>query len=255
MSVDVDPYSSDENYLRRMIESSYPRFLAVDEPEWESGLLPPLICASTEYYVDMRRLMDRHFVDVRPAETILDCGCGVGILTFECASHGRNTVGIDSSPKMIAFCKQCQTSVGPFHVELPGIGHRARRGTLTLPDEFRRASSRFELGNVLDLSYDTGSIGGVICSNVLDRVTEPRKAAEELARVMAPGAVALVSSPLDWRAEHTPDAGQWVESLLQLFCPNCCEILEYKTAVAYELRTSDLSIEHYRCEVLVIRRR
>ncbi len=43
----------------------------------------------------------------------------------------------------------------------------------------------------------------VVCNHVLEHVVDDRAAVAELARVTAPGGLALISVPGDWRREHT----------------------------------------------------
>jgi SAM-dependent methyltransferase len=56
----------------------------------------------------------RALADAREARTILDLGCGTGILTVTLAGRGRRVVGVDPSPSMLAFAR---TRSGAEHVE------------------------------------------------------------------------------------------------------------------------------------------
>lgn len=250
-----DPYSTDENYLRWLIESSYPEHLqALNEPtSGDAGLYLPLHCSDTEYYVTIRRLLHTHLVP-NAGSKLIDCGCGVGVLSFEAAAQGHSVTAIDSSGKLVAFCNSMRTSK-VMQVEIPMIGHYGRKVRFVVPDSFRRGNVEFLVGDVLDLSCSNNSVDFVISSNVLDRVTDPQRAVAEMYRVLKPGGRLLISSPLDWRAIHTPDAAQWAQSIVELLCESRWKVLIEERDVDYRIRISDRFVEAYRCDVVIAERR
>jgi SAM-dependent methyltransferase len=106
---------------------------------------------------------------INPAATILDCGCGVGLLTAHLIPHFCDIVGCDVSPASIAHAK---TSV-------PG--------------------ARFVLASDGPLPFADGSFDIAFCSGVLHHV--PYQARNqfiiELARVVRPGGMVAIF-------EHNP---------------------------------------------------
>jgi SAM-dependent methyltransferase len=54
--------------------------------------------ADTDFYVGLAADLD--------ARTILDLGCGTGLLTRELASDGRLVIGVDPSPAMLAYARR-----------------------------------------------------------------------------------------------------------------------------------------------------
>jgi len=96
----------------------------------------------------------------------LDAGCGTGTLArFLAEAKGCNTLGVDASPEMIANCVPARNT------------------------EFRQIKDICETG-LPDATFD-----GVVCSSVLEYVSDPRAALVELWRLLKPNGLLLVSVP------------------------------------------------------------
>lgn len=54
----------------------------------------------------------RALADQVGATSILDLGCGTGILTVTFAQHGREVVGVDPSPNMLSYARQREGADG-----------------------------------------------------------------------------------------------------------------------------------------------
>jgi SAM-dependent methyltransferase len=52
------------------------------------------------------------------------------------------------------------------------------------------------------LPWKTGSLQGIVCSEVLEHLLEPFRAVAELSRVLAPGGVLVLSVPNYWNLHH-----------------------------------------------------
>ncbi|MGH7162568.1 MAG: methyltransferase domain-containing protein, partial [Planctomycetota bacterium] len=71
------------------------------------------------------------------------------------------------------------------------------------------ANARFCLADALRLPFPRESFSTVVALNLIDRVADPVRALEELARVIAPGGVLVVGSPYTWLEGFTPRA-RWL---------------------------------------------
>jgi SAM-dependent methyltransferase len=61
------------------------------------------------------------------------------------------------------------------------------------------------IGPAHDLPVDASSFDGVICTQVLEHVADPASALAEFHRVLRPGGMLCVSTPLTWYLHETPN--------------------------------------------------
>lgn len=102
----------------------------------------------------------------------LDAGCGTGTLSRWLAERGCSVVGVDAASEMLAVAaEQAKTA------NYPG----------------RLSFSRVE--TITRLALNNNSMDGVLCSSVLEYVSDPGICVEEFARVLKPGGWLLVSVP------------------------------------------------------------
>jgi len=96
----------------------------------------------------------------------LDAGCGTGTLTrFLAEAKGCNTLGVDASAEMIANCVPARNT------------------------EFR------QIRDICETGLQDGTFDGVLCSSVLEYVSDPRAALVELRRLLKPKGLLVVSVP------------------------------------------------------------
>lgn len=106
--------------------------------------------------------------------TVLDLGCGVGYLTFELlASAGE--VG------MQVAC----VDVLPAHVRFVRLRQVEEAASSVLPI----------LGDAERLPFGNGSIDALMGSEVMEHVPDPAACAREILRILAPGGLAVLSTP------------------------------------------------------------
>jgi 2-polyprenyl-6-hydroxyphenyl methylase/3-demethylubiquinone-9 3-methyltransferase len=97
----------------------------------------------------------------RGLRSILDVGCGGGLLAEEFAGAGFEVAGIDPAPETIKTARAHASAVGLR------IDYRIGRGE--------------------DLPYPTGSFDNVACCDVLEHVENPDRVVSEISRVLRPG--------------------------------------------------------------------
>lgn len=101
---------------------------------------------------------------------LLDFGCGDGAFSFELARRGARVSGIDLAPEAIAFAQ----------------AEHGRRGT----------GAQFYIESCYETHFAAASFDGVISTDVIEHVQEPQRFLAEIARVLRPGGLAVISTPI-----------------------------------------------------------
>lgn len=94
---------------------------------------------------------------------ILDVGCGAGATARDLSSHGT-VFACDVSEQALAFCRQ-------------------------------RGLAALSLGDLQRLPFRTGSVECVVALDVVEHVSDDEQALGEIARVLAPNGVLVLSTP------------------------------------------------------------
>ena len=138
-----------------------------------------------------------------PEGPVIDLGCSVGGTTFALAERtGRLVLGVDLN---LAMLRVAALALIRGEVRYPrkrtGVVYDQRR----LPVSFARAEDvDFWACDVAALPFVEGAFALASILNLIDCVRAPRDMLVEAARVLAPGAAAVISSPYDWSAAATP---------------------------------------------------
>lgn len=121
----------------------------------------------TNYHFQVRRA---RVLELLPAKLgkVLDVGCGPGVMAESVAERGGEMLGVDLSPEMV---------------------NEARAKFKDFPN------TSFEVGNVEALELPDESFDQVICMAVVEYLDSPSKMLFEIARVLRPNGLALITVP------------------------------------------------------------
>ena len=113
-------------------------------------------------------ILARH---VRPGDSWVDLGCGSGVLTKELLALGASVVAVDGSPRMLAHAREQMSSeyagqVNWIHSDVQSVD-----------------------------ALKNGAFDGVLCSSVVEYLDRPDALLKEVARILGPGGVLVISLP------------------------------------------------------------
>ena len=122
------------------------------------------------YHFHVRR--DR-VLELLPAKLgrVLDVGCGPGVMTEVVLERGGTFEGVDLSPEMV---NEAREKFG----HLPNVS--------------------FRVGNIEAIGAEDNSYDQLICMAVTEYLQTPDRALREIARVLKPGGIAIVTTPKRW---------------------------------------------------------
>jgi SAM-dependent methyltransferase len=126
---------------------------------------------------------------LRPADRVLDLGCGAGRHAFECLRRGAVVIALDADPlelKGVCGLMAAMADAGEVPPSGAGVGVR---------------------GDALQLPFPDGVFDKVICAEVLEHLPDDAAAMAELARVLRPGGLLAVSVP-----RYGPEVVNWALS-------------------------------------------
>jgi SAM-dependent methyltransferase len=193
-------------------------------------------CLTEPYYQAMLRML---FPYMQPEMTALDLGCALGRMSFELANHTRGTVvGIDTSHEFITACHQ--------------IGANQHEAiTYPVPPQPKVS---FLMADAQELPFADTAFQCVLCLNLIDRVSHPKRVIEEITRVVSATGILLISDPYDWEDEHTAPAER-VENMHDLFPHSQWELMHEEDRVPFTLLVYDRKISTYANHTLLLRKR
>ncbi len=102
----------------------------------------------------------------------LDAGCGTGTLARWLAEQGCQVEAVDAAPEMLRVAQEVASEVSRL-----------------LPITFRQVET------IEALPFPANSFDGILCSSVLEYVSNPGTCLDELGRVLRPNGVLLISVP------------------------------------------------------------
>lgn len=124
---------------------------------------------------------------LKPGLRVLDIGCGPGSLTIDLAKHTPDgqVIGIDYVPDPLDQARLAATQAGVNNVE-------------------------FEVGDIHSLDFPDDTFDIVHAHQVLQHISDPIKALQEMRRVAKPGGIVAIreSAAMTWYPE-SPGIGAW----------------------------------------------
>jgi 2-polyprenyl-3-methyl-5-hydroxy-6-metoxy-1,4-benzoquinol methylase len=101
---------------------------------------------------------------------ILDFGCGDGVLTYEIVKKGAKGYGVDLAENAIDFARKKHRSLG--------------------------YDSVFEVDSCYHTRFEDALFDALVSSDVIEHVQDTERFLQEIARLLKPGGIGLISSPV-----------------------------------------------------------
>ena len=136
----------------------------------------------------IRIILRRH---VRPGDSWVDLGCGSGVLCRDLLALGASVVAVDASPRMLSHARE---QMGSEYA-----------GRVTWIQSDVQSTSALKNG-----AYD-----GVLCSSVVEYLDCPDALLREVARILSPGGVLVISLPPTFSAVRVLQKG--IRGLMRFF--------------------------------------
>ena len=133
-------------------------------------------------------ILARH---VRPGDSWVDLGCGSGVLCRELLALGASVVAVDGSPRMLSHARERMGS------EYAG----------------RVSWIQSDVQSIDGLK--NGAFDGVLCSSVVEYLHGPEALLKEVARILGPRGVLVISLPPTFSAVRVLQKG--IRGLMRFF--------------------------------------
>jgi SAM-dependent methyltransferase len=134
-----------------------------------------------------------------PGMRVLDAGCGQGRHSVELLRRGCRPCAVDLATADLRYARYLLVDLARRqHAERPGSD----------PDAFPPLPFGVLRGDTERLPFPDGCFDRVLCSEVLEHVASPERAAAELARVLKPAGLLAVSVPTpvtEWLFRYASD--------------------------------------------------
>jgi 2-polyprenyl-3-methyl-5-hydroxy-6-metoxy-1,4-benzoquinol methylase len=108
---------------------------------------------------------------------VLDAGCGVGYGSSFLAESAQHVTGVDIDPESIAYAKE----------------------------RYAAENIEFRVGDLRELALDAASFDAVVSFEVIEHLREQEAFVDELARVLRPDGVLVLSTPNAPETNDAPD--------------------------------------------------
>ena len=121
---------------------------------------------------------------IESTDEVLECACGTGAITVAIAAKCKRLLATDFAEGMLKRAKKkCK-----------------RFGNVT-----------FQFADITDLAFENESFDKVVAGNVIHLLPEPKKAMEELERVVKPGGLIIIPTYLNKEQQSSGRAVKFLE--------------------------------------------
>jgi SAM-dependent methyltransferase len=188
------------------------------------------------------------------ARRVGDVGGSTGRLLHELARRLPDAEELVLAEPSAAFCTWARRLLLGEHfdrwVPVPGPTLRAdhrRVEPACLPEPVPRALVYQVTAS--DIPRPEGYFDVVTCANVLDRVDDPAALAGELTRLLRPGGLLVISSPMHFD-EHYTSRDRWIGDVREVLDPVYWRVDDREVDVRYELWQARRRIISYLSQVV-----
>jgi len=135
----------------------------------------------------------------RPDGRALDVGAACGRVTLDLARDHRFALGLDLSKALMRGARAV-SHAGAARYATVVEGDLVTRHDVPVeaPD-----NAAFMVADALNLPVPSAHFDTVVALNLLDRVPDPARVLDELARATAPGGTLIIASPYTWLPQFT----------------------------------------------------
>jgi putative 4-mercaptohistidine N1-methyltranferase len=166
---------------------------------------------------------------------VLDLGCAVGGSCFELSKFFPEVIGIDLSRAFIAAANRIKQEKSITYDSILQ-GEVTVRRTANLDSDVNPSRVSFRVEDAIKLCPSIGTFDAILCCNLLDRVTDPRKLLDTFPLLINQGGVLVFLTPFSWFEKYTPH-DKWIggragetkcceEQLKEIMSDNGLELLE-----------------------------
>jgi ubiquinone/menaquinone biosynthesis C-methylase UbiE len=145
--------------------------------------------------------IDCERLELRPGMRVLDAGCGQGRHSLELLRRGCRPAALDVNVADLRYARYLLAHESRER-------HAAAAGQGAEPDAYPPLPFVVLRGDAERLPFPDGAFDRVLCSEVLEHVASPERAAAELARVLKPAGLLAVSVPTpatEWAMRYSSD--------------------------------------------------
>jgi SAM-dependent methyltransferase len=188
------------------------------------------------FYQEVKKTLGKY---VGHETQLLEIGCGLGRVVFEASdSNIKKGIGTDISRAFITECN---------------LIHKNSSQNTSYAVNDPNNSLSFQVVDAQKLPFNNQEFNCIVCLNLIDRVPQPKKVAEEIERVLSDGGILVISDPYDWQDKYT-DLKDRVENIHQLFPSDEWETLEEIDHLPYRCYSHARKFVHYDDHLIVFKK-